>query len=98
MNRRDWDDGNLHSLGVFLNGDGLRTTDVHGEPIRDDSFILLFNAFFQPMSFTLPPRRFAPRWTVELTTAEPKAGGTVYAARGTVPVESRSLLVLRRSR
>jgi glycogen operon protein len=98
MNRRDWDDGNLHSLGVFLNGDGLRTTDGHGEPIRDDSFILLFNAYFEPVSFTLPPRRFASRWTVELSTAEPKAGGEVFAARAVVPVDSRSLVVLRRSR
>jgi isoamylase len=98
MNRRDWDDGNLHSLGVFLNGDGLRTTDGHGEPIRDDSFIVLFNANFEPVTFTLPPRRFAPRWTVELSTAEPKAGGEVFAARAVVPVDSRSLVILRRSR
>jgi isoamylase len=98
MNRRDWDDGNQHSLGVFLNGDGLRTTDGRGEPIRDDSFILLFNAHFEPVSFTLPPRRFAPRWTVELSTAEPKVGGEIYAARAVVPVDSRSLIVLRRSR
>jgi glycogen operon protein len=98
MNRRDWDDGNQHSLGVFLNGDGLRTTDGRGEPIRDDSFILLFNAYFEPVSFTLPPRRFAPRWTVELSTAEPKSGGEVFTARSVVPVDSRSLVVLRRSR
>jgi glycogen operon protein len=98
MNRRDWDDGNQYSLGVFLNGDGLRTTDGHGEPIRDDSFILLFNAYFEPASFTLPPRRFAARWTVELSTAEPKSGGEVFAARAVVPVDSRSLIVLRRSR
>ena len=98
MNRRDWDDGGLHSLGVFLNGDALRATDAHGEPISDDSFILLFNAHYEPVSFTLPPRRFAARWTTELNTAEPKSGGEIVSARGIVPVDSRSLVVLRRSR
>jgi glycogen operon protein len=98
MNRRDWDDGGLHSLGVFLNGDALRATDAHGEPISDDSFILLFNAHYEPVSFTLPPRRFAARWATELNTTEPKSGGEIVSARGIVPVDSRSLVVLRRSR
>jgi isoamylase len=98
MNRRDWDDNGIYCLGVFLNGDGLRTSDGHGEPIRDESFILLFNAYFEPVTFTLPPRRFAPRWTLELNTAEPAASGTVIAARAVVPVDSRSMLVLRRAR
>ena len=41
---------------------------------------------------------FGRRWTHELSTADPDvpSGTEVYAARGVVPVEGRSLIVLRR--
>ena len=45
--------------------------------------------------FTLPPRRFGRRWTLELSTFEPEAQGDVFPVRGLVPVEGRSAVVLR---
>ena len=95
MTQRDWR-GEARTLGVFLDGDGIPGTDAHGEPVRDDSFCLLFNAGPEPAAFTLPPRRFGRRWRLELSTAEPDAHGTPFPARGLVPVEGRSVVVLRR--
>jgi glycogen operon protein len=66
-----------------------------GEPIVDSSFLLLLNAHYEDVTFTLPARRFGRRWQVELSTADPRAPKTVLTARGTAIVTSRSLLLLR---
>jgi len=96
MTRRDWQDSELRTLGVFLNGDELHETTARGEPIGDESFLLLLNAHYEPVRWALPTRRFGTRWKLELSTADPHAEERSIAARAQVEVESRSLLVLRR--
>ena len=59
-----------------------RRTTADGEHDRDDSFLLLFNAHHEPITFTLPTRRFGVRWQVELATASAgRAGAARVAAR-----------------
>jgi glycogen operon protein len=82
---------------VFLNGREIPTPDDDGERIVDDSFLLLFNAHHEPSGFTLPPVRFGRRWALELSTDDPGAAAAEFAARDAVPVESRSIVVLRRA-
>jgi glycogen operon protein len=98
MTRRDWE-GGLHALGVFLNGDEISERTPRGEPIRDDSFIVLLSAHHEPLEFLLPARRFGMRWELELSTLEPglDPGAERWTARQSVPLEPRSLLVLRRA-
>jgi glycogen operon protein len=98
MTQRNWRDGGTHTLGVFLNGSEIPTQTAQGAPVIDDSFLLLFNAGGEPVVFTLPAVAYGRRWTNELSTAEPEAevGSAVFPARGVVPVESRSLVLLRR--
>ena len=96
MTRRDWEDSERRTLGVFLNGDELHETTSRGEPIGDESFLLLFNAHYEPVTFQIPARRFGARWKLELSTADPHAEERSFAARDPVEVEARSLLVLRR--
>jgi isoamylase len=96
MTRRDWEDGARRTLGVFLNGDELHESTSRGDRIGDESFLLLFNAHYEPVTFQLPARRFGTRWKLELSTAEPHADERSFAAREPVELESRSLLVLRR--
>jgi isoamylase len=94
MTRRDWDNKGARAIGVFLNGDELNDQSTHGDEIRDDSFLLLFNAHFEDITFRLPARRFGTRWQLELTT------GSCSFERLTpgqdVTVESRSIVLLRR--
>jgi isoamylase len=98
MTQRDWRRGEAGAIGVFLNGEEIPATSPSGEPVVDDSFLLLFNAHFEPIEFKLPTRRFGARWRFELSTAEPEVepGARSYVARSTVPVEARSALILRR--
>jgi glycogen operon protein len=98
MTRRDWHGAAGPRLGVFLNGGALETRTPRGEPVVDDSFIVLFNAHHEPVTFVLPPRRFGPRWELELTTADPDAAAEEFPARGEVDVRERSIVVLRRRR
>jgi isoamylase len=94
MTRRDWDNDESRAIGVFLNGEELRAQTQRGEELRDDSFLLLFNAHFEQIEFRLPARRFGTRWEVELATGW--VNGDRLVAGGTVTIESRSLAVLRR--
>jgi isoamylase len=94
MTQRDWTAAETKTLGVFLNGEEIRVRTPHGEEIADDSFLLLFNAHFEPVEFTLPTRRFGARWHVELATGDALEG--TVGARAPVPVLEHSLVLLRR--
>ncbi len=98
MTQRDWRRGDAHVLGAFLNGAELRERTRRGEPKYDDSFLVFFNAHFEDVTFRLPANSFGRRWTLELSTAEPTAapGSRSYAARESIEVRNRSVLVLRR--
>jgi glycogen operon protein len=98
MRRRDWGDGELRSIGLFLNGDEIPARTRQGEHVTDESFLLLFNGHHEAVTFLLPPRRFGARWKVELSTAEPELaeGERNFTARAEVGVEGRSIVLLRR--
>jgi glycogen operon protein len=98
MTQKDWNRGDAHVLGVFLNGDAILDETPHGERIVDDSFLLLFNAWQEDVTFTLPVRRFGTAWTHEFCTADPSLppGDGHFAARSEVRVTARSMSLLRR--
>ena len=98
MTRGDWERGDALALGAFLNGAEIAAETRQGEPILDDSFLVLFNAWRDPLSFRLPPVRFGRRWALELSTPDPDLapGAWETPVRGHVEVPERSLLLLRR--
>jgi glycogen operon protein len=96
MTYRDWQRQETRTLGVFLNGAEIPSRTPRGEEIADDSFLLLFNAGPEPVTFTLPTRRFGTRWTVELATG-PGAPEGVVPGRARVEVASRALVLMRRA-
>ena len=98
MTRGDWERGDALALGAFLNGAEIAAETRQGEPILDDSFLVLFNAWRDPLSFRLPPVRFGRRWALELSTADPDLapGAWETPVRGHVEVPERSLRLLRR--
>jgi glycogen operon protein len=98
MTQKDWSIGEP-VLGLFLNGDELPNRNREGEPILDDSFLLMFNASDEDRDFTLPRKNMGESWTLELSTAEPEAaaGSASYESHATVTVTAHSMLVLKRS-
>jgi len=96
MTARDWETPGTQMVGLFLNGEEIGARTEQGEPIVDDSFVVLVNASAESLAFVLPPRRFGARWEVVLRTDDPDAAATSASARGHLATESRSLVVLRR--
>jgi glycogen operon protein len=95
MTRRDWDDNGARAIGAFLNGDELDMLTPRGERVRDDTFLVLFNAHYEDVAFRLPARRFGTRWELELATG--RVDGDRLVPGATATVESRSLALLRRA-
>jgi isoamylase len=86
-------------VAVFLNGDAITEPGPRGEPVRDDSFLILLSAHNEPVTFTMPGPRFGRRWAVEVDTAGGPAGpdGGDYRAGGRVRLAGHSMMVLRRT-
>ena len=97
MTAKEWNEGEP-ALGLFLNGEAIPNLSQHGERIVDSSFVLLFNASADDVTFTLPSAAMGPRWTLEITTADPgtEPGAQTFDARAEVTLAHRSVLVLRR--
>jgi len=99
MTDADWSAGRGGSLTVFLNGDEIRAPDRRGEPVSDDSFLLLFNPSDQDVRVTVPPPRYGVLWSRVLDTAAPLGSApdmSVIKAGDVVSVPSQSIQVLRR--
>ncbi|HEY3355669.1 MAG TPA: glycogen debranching protein GlgX, partial [Polyangia bacterium] len=99
MGDADWHDGVAKALGIYLNGKDLQLVDKRGERIRDDNFLLLFNAHYEPISFVIPPQRWGHNWVKILDTdvALPCEGAETCREGEQLQVEGRSLMVLRQT-
>ncbi len=96
MTDEEWSEGHAKSLMVFLNGAGIPYMGQRGEPVRDDSMLLLFNAYHEPLPFTLPGLEFGESWEVHVDTAmwEVPEPSPVAAAKTTVEVAGRTAQLL----
>ncbi|MBN3455522.1 glycogen debranching protein GlgX [Mycobacterium sp. DSM 3803] len=93
MTTEDWETGYAKSVAVYLNGQGIPDTDVRGQRVVDDSFLLCFNAHYEAIEFTLPPEEFGTSWVpIVSSAANPEDEPLAPGAR--VNVEARAVLVL----
>jgi glycogen operon protein len=96
MAQHDWQ-ANAPTLGAFLNGHEIPDRTPDGDHVTDDSFLVLFNAGAEPVTFRLPPARFGRYWALELSTFDPDAEPVTYRHRQDVELQPRSLMLLRRA-
>jgi glycogen operon protein len=54
ISEEEWASPFVRCLGMLLSGDTMDVLTFEGEPIRDDTFLLLINAHYEPISFVLP--------------------------------------------
>jgi glycogen operon protein len=95
MTDENWESGFAKSIAVYLNGDGISDLDVRGHRVTDDSFVLCFNAHYEPIDFTLPPKDFGTAWQPVIYTAgPPDTAHEPLPAQSTVAVEARAIMVL----
>jgi isoamylase len=95
MTSEEWNHDFARGLGVYLSGSALREIDRRGRPVRDDSFLLLFNAHHDALEFHLPAYG-AAGWLVLVDTDRERGllpDGT-FQPHGTYTVAARSLVML----
>jgi glycogen operon protein len=95
MTEEDWAAGFSKSVMVFLNGDAIGGRGPRGERIRDDSFLMLFNAHHESVVFTLAGVKGERSWSVEIDTTISGEPPVRQLRKGdTVEVGERSILML----
>jgi glycogen operon protein len=99
MTEEDWGKPFARSVAFLLAGDQIATPDERGERIVGDSLLVLMNAWHEPVTYVLPDVDWGSDWEVLLDTAGKDARDEKrehVAARGSVEVEARSLVILSR--
>ena len=95
MSDEQWSEHHARCLGMYLAGDAITETDARGRPLRDESFLILFNAHHEGIDFTLPAFG-AGRWQAVLDTGfdEGLEPDGVFDAGAPYPLRERSLALL----
>jgi isoamylase len=72
MTQEEWTSPFLRCLGMLLSGDATDVLNSEGESVRDDTFLLLINAHYEPIPFVLPGQEHL-EWELILDTSHPDA-------------------------
>jgi glycogen operon protein len=91
----DWFDTGLRTVGLYLDGRGLRHRDERGELIVDDSYLLLLHSGEDSVAFTLPSAPYASRYEVVIDTHHVGGAPAAPTPTGPIAMSSRSCLLLR---
>jgi isoamylase len=100
MLQADWQDPNLHALGLILHGAGINEPGPRGEPVVGDTLAVLLNADIYDVTFHLRghDQHACTHWvTLVDTSAPPDNDGYVWATGQEVVVPARSVLLLAES-
>ena len=91
----DWNAGHVQCLGMGLMGDQIGETDEHGRGIIGDSFLNLFNAGDQSVSFRLGGRARGLNWELLVDTSSPDIQGHRPERLDDYLLQSRTVAMLR---
>jgi glycogen operon protein len=99
MTEEQWQVDYAKVISIFLNGEEIATPNTRGERIIDDNFLLFFNAYWEAIEFVLPDKFQKQHWITVIDTTEAiflEDKNITYTADQLVPVEGRSVVVLKR--
>ena len=96
MNEDEWASPFVRCIGMLLSGDTIDVLSFEGEPIRDETFLLLLNAHYEPIPFVLPGQEQI-EWQLILDTMD--SGGFVmepkkFASGDDVDLGGRAVCLL----
>jgi isoamylase len=95
MSDAAWDSPFIKCLGVRFAGDIINEVDERGEPISGDSLLLILNAHWEEIPFTMPAARTEHVWETILDTRDPDAPTRILRPEEKFPLFGRSLALLR---
>lgn len=94
MDMDDWRNTHAFSMMIYLNGSDIPEVDWYGNRMVDNDFILIFNAHYGPIMFTLPDERYGHKWQLVVDTHNPNGPELSYEAGFMITAQSRSFLML----
>ena len=89
MTSQDWGVSYARAVTMALSG----ATGDDSRP--DDPFLVLLNAWWEPLDFSVPESLRSVGWLIELDTAEPAAPARPIDPAVAIPLGGRSLMLLR---
>jgi len=97
MTGADWTDPSALSLAIYLDGSDDPDRAEDGTPLLDDDFMVLFNAWWEPLDFAIAATRDAQAWLVAIDSYDPAAAAaqSPRQAGDRITVGPRSVTVLR---
>jgi len=96
MTDEQWNQENARTLGVLLSGPAVDEVDERGRRVTDENFLLLMNAYHQPVPFLLPTASSEMRWVALIDTScqTVRSPGVEYDSGTSYPLQGRSLALL----
>jgi glycogen operon protein len=98
MTAPDWADASALAVALYLDGADDPDRAADGSLMVDDDFLVLVNAWWEPLEFVLPATREQSAWRVELDSHDLTSPAGSAAARRSagdrVAVGPRSIAVL----
>ncbi len=104
MTDADWNDASALAVAIYLDGSDSPDRAADGTFLADDDFLIVVNAWWDPLTFTIPvtraPRDGAQPWNVEVSTDDGAAppGQATVCTGGQLTAGPRSVTVLRAAR
>ncbi len=83
MTGADWADPSALSLGIYLDGSDAPDRAQDGTPLLDDDFLVLINAWWEPLDFVIPAQtRDGQEWRPALDSYDLTSSGAASASAG----------------
>ena len=70
MTQEQWTSGWMRSIALLFNGNTLEQMDDMGQPVVDDSFLILLNSYHDSVTYTLPPSPKGRGWALLMDTSD----------------------------
>jgi isoamylase len=90
-----WFDRSQHTIGMYLDGRGIRSRGPRGEEVVDDSFLLVLHAGAHDLDLVLPGAPWAASYELVMSTAATSDEGTRHTPGSSVDLMARSVLLFR---
>jgi len=100
MSDEEWGLGWVRSLGLMLNGETLGDVDEAGDPVKDDTFLVMLNCHHEPIQFFMPKPVSVEGWEIIVDTNDPEQtiNSRFCAAGDSIELTPLSLVLAREAK
>ncbi len=88
-----WNAPFVRSLGVLMVGDAIDEVDERGRQVTGDTLLLLLNAHFEEVSFTLPKVDEGKTWLRVIDTVDARVPEKRLGGGSKYPIQGRTLVL-----